>query len=565
MHKATQGNFSDTIHGLAGIWKGKSLNALGSICSLKMFREPKLPLKLALGIAIFMPVIYWWYSMKGINIPFEAGSIKYSSSNLTWQSKTESNVFEDATRSSVTDGLRMVVFGGGDVATPALSARKWNAQACEWTEIMCRKLGCDTYLSFVPQTDGMGGAVMSNQFVDGAYKRVSASSVVLNQDDNTVKLDYSWIPEQYPKPYQHDLAAQIDYFLASSQAHRASTGSLWVFNVGYWDIWYLTALPRKLATEVLDSSIRDLFFQIERLYQATQGRKLVTSPWPSHTHPSDPTDTGSKAGDTPRAPFRIFLTRVFDISLTPGFASTRPSPPRPHSTTTQLRNAAFLTKYWNALLEASAKEWLATSDPEDWPVTDKIDIQVIEATVGKHPLGKTEGSKKGKGKAKGKKENEGEKDNGRNRSSQGSDGNFTLPRRRLASYGLASYLQELMIDRQLRNTDLFDHNGLGAGPPEDGFIDITMPCVLKVAGHGIAKGGEVGDAGREISVCQDPDNYLFYTEFTVSPRAIHEIGVRAARGFLDQVEESSAWRERNGTFVESVREQSGRKMTETGA
>ncbi|KAI1345703.1 hypothetical protein F5Y01DRAFT_322827 [Xylaria sp. FL0043] len=559
MHKATQGSFSDTIHGLAGIWKGKSLNALGSICSLKMFREPKLPLKLALGIALFMPVIYWWYSMKGIHVPFGAGSFKYSGSNLTWHSKTESNVFEDATQSSVTDGLRMVVFGGGDVATPALSARKWNAQACEWTEVMCRKLGCDTYLSFIPLTDGMGGAVMSNQFVDGAYKRVSASSVVLDKDDNTVKLDYSWIPEQYPKPYQHDLAAQIDYFLASSRSHRASTETLWVFNVGYWDIWYLTALPRKLATEVLDSSIRDLLFQIERLYQATENRESVISPRPfSHLHVSDPTDTGSKAADIPRAPFRIFLTRVFDISLTPGFTSTRPSPPHPHSITTQLRNAAFLTKYWNALLDASAKEWLATSDPEDWPVTDKIDIQVIEATVGKHPLAKTEGSKKEKGKG------EKEKENGRDQSSHESDGNFTLPRRRLASYGLASYLQELMIDRQLRNTDLFDHNGLGARPPEDGFIDITMPCVLKVAGHGVTKEGEVVDAGREVAVCRDPDNYLFYTEFTVSPRAIHEIGVRAARGFLEQIEESSAWRGRNGTYVESVREQSGRKTTESG-
>ncbi|KAI0799537.1 hypothetical protein GGR55DRAFT_477688 [Xylaria sp. FL0064] len=558
MHKATKGSFSNAIHGLAGIWKGKSLNALGSICSLKMFREPKLPLKLALGIALFMPVIYWWYSMKGIDLPFKVGRVKYSSSNLTWHSETEPNVFEDATKINVTDGLRMVVFGGGDVATPALSARKWNAQACEWTEIMCRKLGCDTYLSFVPQTDGMGGAVMSNQFVDGAYKRVSASSVVPTENDNTVKLDYSWIPEQYPKPYKHDLAAQIDYFLESSRSHRASTESLWIFNVGYWDIWYLTALPRKLATEVLDSSIRDLFFQIERLYQATQGRESVTSPRPyPHTHASDPTDTGSKAADTPRAPFRIFLTRVFDISLTPGFASARPSPPHPHSSTTQLRNAAFLTKYWNALLDASAKEWLATLDPEDWPVTDKIDIQVIEATVGKHPLAKTEGSKKGKG------EKEKEKDH--DRSSKESDGNFTLPRRRLASYGLSSYLQELMIDRQLRNTDLFDHNGLGARPPEDGFIDITMPCVLKVVGHGVTKGGEVVDAGREISVCQDPDNYLFYTEFTVSPRAVYEIGVRAARGFLDQVEGSSAWRERNATFVESVREQSGRKTTESGA
>ncbi|KAI0427834.1 hypothetical protein F5Y09DRAFT_16228 [Xylaria sp. FL1042] len=557
MHGTTKGSLSDDIHSLARIWKGRGRNALGSICSLKMFREPKLPLKLALAIALFMPLTYSWYSLRRTELPFSEVNITYLTSNLTWDSKTESesNATEDTIQSSVTDGLRMVVFGGGDVATPALSASKWNGQAYEWTEIMCRKLGCDTYLTFVPRTDGMGGAVMSNQFIDGAYKRVSASTVGSDEDDRIVKLDYSWVPEQYPKRYQHDLAAQVDYFLGSSRLQRASTESLWVFNVGYWDIWYLAALPRKLATEVLDSSVRDLFFQVERLYQATQGQESVTFPGSySNIHASDFKETGFRADDTPRAPFRIFLARLFDISLTPGFSNSRPGPPDPHSSITQLRNAAFLTNYWNALLDAAAKDWLATSDPEDWSITDKIDIQVIEATVGKHPLVKAEKPKKGKQ----------EKDH-HDRGSRENSGNTTLPRRRLASYGLPGYLQELMIDRQLRNTDIFDHNGLGARPPEDGFLEISIPCVLKIAGHGVTKEGEVVDAEGEIAVCQDPDNYLFYTEFTVSPRAIHEIGVRAARGFLDQVEAGSAWRRKTRTYIETERERNGHEMTDFGA
>ncbi|KAI1426376.1 hypothetical protein F5Y12DRAFT_743080 [Xylaria sp. FL1777] len=547
MHKPRK-EFSVTIPNLAGLWKGRSLKALGSLCSLKIFRKPTLPLKVTISLALLMPLAYYysWFSLETLEISFGIRSFTYSTSN----SDSDSNAGENVTQSSVTDGLRMVVFGGGDIGTPTLSASGWNDQPYAWTEIMCRKLRCDTYLSFIPKIDGMGGAVMSNQFLDAAYTRVSASTISSNSDENTVKLDYSWATEQYPKPYQHDLAAQVDSFLSSPRSQRPSTESLWVFNVGYWDIWYLAALPRKLATEVLDSSIRDLFFQIERLYQATQDRESVAFA-PSYSEPgaSTPTKTGSRADGSTRAPFRIFLTRLFDISLTPGFESIRPSPPKPHSSTTQLRNAAFLTKYWNALLDVAVNDWLATSGPEDWPVTDKIDIKVIEALAGKRLLA-------GVGQPK-----EGKQDT--DHYGQGSKeryGGISLPRRRFASYGISSYLRDLMIDRQLRNADLFDHNGLGVRPPEDGFLDISMPCVLKVAGDRGSEEGEVVDAQGGTVVCQDPDNYLFYTEFTVSPRAIHEIGVRAARRFLDQVEVDSAWRERAMMYKENERERKGHEM-----
>ncbi|KAI3341404.1 hypothetical protein F4824DRAFT_312560 [Ustulina deusta] len=549
MHATTKENLSDNIPGLAETWKGTTVKVLESICSLKIFREPKLPLKVAFSIALFMPLVYSWYSLEMSGITFAAGNFTQSNLSSDSSSDVDSNVGGNVTQSSVTDGLRMVVFGGGDIATPALSASQWNDQAYAWTEIMCQKLGCDTYLSFVPQTDGMGGAVMSNQFLDAAYKRISSSTFGSNRDDNTVKPDYSWATEQYPRPCQHDLAAQVDSFLSSSLPRRAATESLWVFNVGYWDIWYLAALPRKLATEVLDSSIRDLFFQVERLYQATQDRELVTF-LESYSDPgaSTPMETGSRADEITRAPFRIFLTRLFDISLTPGFGNARPSPPKPHSTSSQLRNAAFLTRYWNAILDVAVNDWLATSDPEYWSSTDKIDIKVIEALAGKRSLAEVEKPK------------EGRKEKDHNRDNKERSGGISLPRRRLVSYGMSGYLRGLMIDRQLRNADLFDHNGLGALPPEDGFLEISMPCVLKVAGDRVIKGGVV-DAEGEIVVCQDPDHYLFYTEFTVSPRAIHEIGVRAARRFLDQVEVNSGWREKARMHTERERERKGHEMT----
>ncbi|RWA13060.1 hypothetical protein EKO27_g2041 [Xylaria grammica] len=533
MHGVAKQKTSDDLPGLAEAWRSVILKALGSICSLKILRErPKPPLRLAFSIALFMPISYSWYLLE----------LSDNTSGVGHATSARSDVGGNGTQDSVTDGLRMVVFGGGDVATPALSAREWSDQAYAWTEIMCRKLQCDTYLSFVPGTDGMGGAVVSNEILDAAYERISAPTDGANRDDGVVKPDYSWATEQYQKPHQHDLAAQVDSFLSSPLPQRASTESLWVFNVGYWDIWYLAALPRRLATEVLDSNARDLFFQIERLYHATQERQPVAFPV-SYSDPasSTPIEIGSGAGRIVRAPFRIFLTRLFDISLTPGFVSARPRPPKPHSSSDHLRNAAFLTKYWNSLLDVAVDDWLTTSDPEYWPVTDKIDIKVIEALVGKRSLTEVEQPKE---------KSEGKDHRGRDDTER--SGRISLPRRKVASYGISHYLRELIIDRQLRNADLFDHNGLGARPPEDGFLDISMPCVLKVMGDEDTEETEAADTEGKMVVCQDPDNYLFYTEFTVGQRAIHEIGVRAARRFLYQVEFDSGWRERSRIHKEGV-------------
>lgn len=403
--------------------------------------------------------------------------------------------------------------------------------------------------------DRLGGAVISNPLLDAAYRRVSASPVVANRDDKTAKLDYSWVVEQYPKPLRHDLAAQVDSFLSSPRTRGAATESLWVFNIGYWDVWYLAALPRRLATEVLDLSLRDLFFQIERLYRAAQDRESIAFSEPYFSDSRAPgsagAGSGSKVGPVARAPFRIFLTRLFDISLAPGFASARPKPPSPHLSSSQMRNAAFLTKYWDTLLETAVDEWLATPDPEYWSTTDTIDIGVVEAVVGRRSLQREDLRQEIE-------EQNNEYVWGTEEFNSGGGGGISLPpRRKVASYGISSYLQELMIDRQLRNSDLSDRNGLGARPPEDGFLDITMPCALNIGGEGTAEDGDGDGVGggtkNKTVVCQEPDNYLFYTGFTVGPRAIREIGRRAARRLLDQVEAGSRWRERASVYKDGVR------------
>ncbi|KAI0549495.1 hypothetical protein F4679DRAFT_595760 [Xylaria curta] len=438
----------------------------------------------------------------------------------------------------------MVVFGGGDIATPNILSSERDGQGHGWTEFMCQKLGCDTYLSFIPKIEGVGGAMVSNSLFDAAYRHVSAPAVGSNKHENTADLDYSWFEEQYPKLCQPDLAAQIDSFLSSSRTHRGAAETLWIFNVGYWDIWYLAALPRRLATQVIDSSIRDLFFQIERLYQAAQDRESVAfSESSSILGVSTLTGRTSRADKVARTPFRIFLTRAFDISLTPGFAIVRPKPPYPHSNASQLRNAAFLTNYWNALLEAAVDDWLSRPDPEYWSTTDTIDTQVVKALVGERPIPMDASYQK----------HYHDLDNSEH------DGKITLPQRKFASYGISRYLREMMTDHQLRNADLFDHKGLGARPSEYGFLDITMPCTFVKSGDGVMEHEEVANIEDKTVVCEEPDNYLFYTGLAVGQRAIREIGLRAARRLLDQVEESSKWKEKARMRKGSGREGKGRK------
>ncbi|KAI1108900.1 hypothetical protein F5Y14DRAFT_456563 [Nemania sp. NC0429] len=568
-------NVSDTPTGLLSRWTGRctrqlklwGFNALDSISSQEMFRKgPQLLMKLVFGVAFYICLTsYNWYSAQSYTITFSSAQ----------PYRPDSKVANHAARGNATGGLRMVVFGGGDVATPILSSAEGSGQGHAWTEVMCKKLGCDTYLSFVPTTDTIGGAVISNPLLDAAYRRVASSAVVSGRGDEAVKLDYSWVAEQYPRSLRHDLASQVDTFLSSSRARRAATESLWVFNVGYWDVWYLAALPRRLATEVLDLSVRDLFFQIERLYRAAQDRDSVafSEPYFYDSSARGSAGVGSGAGSrsrvsqVARAPFRIFLARLFDISLAPGFASARPKPPSPHLSSSQLRNAAFLTKYWDALLETAVDEWLATPDPESWSTADTIDINVVEAVIGRRSLERGDVARGTAG-----------QDDQYGLGTDEFNGGISLPRRKVASYGISLYLKELMIDRQLRNSDLYDQNGLGARPPEDGFLDITMPCALNIAGGGSAddEGGdgsedangngdededEDEDGGRSKNrtiVCQEPDNYLFYTGFTVGRRAIQEIGRRAARRLLDQVEAGSRWRERASMYKDGGRGRNGR-------
>ncbi|KAH9908173.1 hypothetical protein F4778DRAFT_465957 [Xylariomycetidae sp. FL2044] len=554
-------------------------------------------------------------------------------------------------------GLRIVVFGGGDVATPAVSSNEAHGQNTSWTEVLCQQLGCTSHLSFVPQigtpsgSGGGGGPLVSNHLFEialdrlagaprkkkteptSAYRTASNPAGPEDPDDDADDDDYhTWVSEQYPVPTHADLASQIDAFLALPRDPRHGASSpppretLWVFSFGYWDVWSLAALPRGLAAGVLESEVSALFAHVEVLYREAQKERSIaysdffslsssssssSSSSPSralHNHDDrnvtsdalddyDNDDMLDADGHLPRPPFRVLIPGLFDISLTPGFAhaysrspaSLRPRrPPSPHGAAGHLRNAAFLTGYWNALVARTAAEWLALPDPAAWDEGDLLDAWEVEQGVTGSLIDDSSSSKEGGKKKKNKKrdhEIDDEYASVRGRGETGGVGGergrgkrgrglrkepIPLPRREIVRYDMSSHIRGLIMDRQLRDGDLVvdeeDRSGTG------GFREVWEPClsrgVMVGAEEESSKGGDDKDHERSAAAgrggdggggdggggarCEKPSEHLFWTEFTVNQRAVDQIGRRAAKQFRRQVE-------REGKGLKKRKEEDGQQ------
>ncbi|KAI0203014.1 hypothetical protein F4808DRAFT_467680 [Astrocystis sublimbata] len=492
------------VYSLAAIWLRRSLHH-----AMVRIR------RLVVCVFAFFIVFVWYLSgIPDIHIDLE----RFTNAN-------KQNVGMPVADIDSANVSRIIIFGGGDIATPNTLVNEWDSPGYGWTEIMCHELKCDKYLSFVPRTQNISGVVVSNSLLDSAYRHLSTLTGNSNGVANPNQLDYTWVEKQYPKPDLPDLSAQIDAFLAS-QTEGAAIETLWVFNVGYWDIWYLIAMPRQLATQVMELAIHDMFFQIERLFRAARDRNSTAftehPPTPENSPNKGPTVSTGKGA---RASFRIFFTKVFDISMTPGFAAARPKPPHPNSNSSDQRNAEYLTNYWNALLDSAVEKWLATPDPEFWSTDDKMDTEVESALSNKKPLPHYATYRKHF-----------------HMESWQRGGITHLPCRESATYGISQYILEHMIDHQLKGTALSDHNGMGERHPEEEFLEITHPCASARARDEPLKFGQRTIAGRKMVVCGNQDVYLFYNGFTVGKRAMREIGVSAARQLLEQVDDSSKWK-----------------------
>ncbi|KAI1780689.1 hypothetical protein F4818DRAFT_451080 [Hypoxylon cercidicola] len=483
------------------------LKVLVTVGTAKILRNgSRLLPQLALGVAVLLLGAYLWSSKyAGYTLNHDYAKI------VSWNPAEEDDRRTDG-------GLRVVVFGGGDVAT--LSKASWQVEGpnAGWTEILCEQLDCALYQSFIPPVDNDGGAMVSNSLFEAAVTRT------LSVDNNTFGgLDYSWLVEHYPIPSHQDLLHQVDAFLAGPRPLRPPRETLWVFDIGFWDIWNLATLPRKLATHIIETQMQHVFSYIELLYSEAHNNESVAF---SNCYAGVDLATARVTTTClPRASFRAFIPKPFDVSLTPGFESARFTPPLPHTKAEQMRNAAFLTRHWDKTVQDMVNEWVRLPDLEvDDNDDDLSGIKDADLLLNKKSV-KVDG--------------------------------ITMPpaRREAITYDTTGYIQELMVERQLRNADIVDHSGLGSTAMAEGYSEVWEPCIKKYTVFDDSNNG-TGNGTKDStrwSVCDAPDQHLFWTEFTVNRRAIFEIGIRAADVFKRHVKMDAEWLRKSREPLSSLR------------
>ena len=431
---------------------------------------------------------------------------------------------------------------------------------------------------------------------------------VLNEtaERSSPGMDYSYLSTHYaPKWQTLDLKDQVDRFLAMPKPRHAPKETLWVFNFGFWDVWSLSALPIPAGKAAADAMTRDIFEQIERLYEASTDFRSIawsdinyipappepeTSPEAGNEEPpaEGPTEKRDEesAENRPEAEtnaedrtgyFRLLIPRITDPSLLPGWRDLRAQLPKVHSKAEQMRNSAELTEHWNDRIVDRLVEWVRKENRKGGEEENKESKRddTDAAAAPSSPLADAPATQT---MSQGKKV---DKNPPQSRPSPVRDG---------FAYNMANYVLDAMVDRQLRNARLRDGTGRGDGSVDEGFRDVTNSCVERVdtalvaisvqsgvrleipneeiggdvqvpsakapksqdqqrekqAGTRVSKRDkkkEEGDkkksqaedavglaatAADTVKVCQIPSDYLFYTPFALSQKAIGEIAVQTA-------------------------------------
>ncbi|KAL8329823.1 hypothetical protein RB597_005213 [Gaeumannomyces tritici] len=496
---------------------------------------------------------------------------------------------------SVAGGLRVVVFGASDMAT--IPDGDDATSETTWSEVMCTELDCSTYISLVPKASSR--ALSSNTL----YASVALPKADADPENPTPPgLDYSFYPELFPVPSDvPDFSKQVTEFLSRPRPQLLPKETLWVFNFGHWDIWNLAALPLKTSQPVVEAMVDEIALNIERLYIASVDEKSIAHSdflFRNSTAAATWAD-GKAAKGTARAQaiaeaqeaaknepeeketFRIVVPMIFDQTLAPGWRTERPSVPAPHSKAEQQRNAATLAELWNQKLQMVVTEWAKKENPkpqDEAPASaDDVKEASREERDGPKPLSRRADDASNGGAQPAASTTDApsfrmisrRSDKGENQEQSHPPPPKAYPLRDAIIYDLQEYLTEIMVERQLRNVGYVDQNGLGSKPEALGFGDIQTPCVKRAAkappppppplsssppsmrttkrrsGSDERKpAGKAAGLGGEV--CDSPNDRLFYTAFTLSPRAVGEMGREIAELVVENHTLRQYW-ESNGT------------------
>lgn len=426
----------------------------------------------------------------------------------------------------------------------------------------------------VPSPDAASWSISSNELYAHGLEQVLNETA----DKDGPGQDYSFLSTAFPAQWKaSDLKEQVDKFLAMPRPRSTPGSTLWVFSFGSWDVWSLSALPINTGKEAVRGMTKDMFEQIERLYEAsqdpnsiafsdvsaaTQGSQNSTaeatkeatvneeavaadekSEKREEVEAEDEASTAAEGKAKPDEFFQILIPRIMDPSLLPGWRDLRPQTPEVHSKAEQMRNAASLTDAWNDGIVDGLTEWVkkgAAGQGDDQSNSGGGDFHFDTVSPG------------------------------------AGGGAATPPTRDGFAYNLAGFVLDQILERQMRNAHQADGEGRGAGALEEGYRDVHNPCLAPVGaasvaapvaasdvklaipnvkidhdkqvpskaedgGAGAEAGGEVrrrGEQGGESKeavaylstarVCEIPGDHLFFTPFALSQRAIWEVAAETA-------------------------------------
>ena len=322
-----------------------------------------------------------------------------------------------------------------------------------------------------------------------------------------------------------DFEAQVQSFLALPESKKKPESTLFVVSFGLWDVYQFAGLDYALGQNVTDRSVNEIFRQLDVLYNHHM-ESLHLAPLINQTH-------------TP-APFQVLFTKVFDPTLLPGWLTQRPLPLKPSTVSEQQKNAVYLTTRWNSNLYPKLVGWrkqlpapLAEPESPAEPANETIaklsaPDQPKNETPTSNPLeARSPPAAKPSNEPTGPSASELAKERG-------------VPAKNVFYFDVSQFLLDIILEHYLEDAGIQDATGLGKGSSPYDSVDI--PCLhsatlssamssanLAVDGTGFED--EEKEGWKEVNgkaLCEEPGDYLWWSEFEMGMKAKEEVGKRTA-------------------------------------
>jgi len=296
-----------------------------------------------------------------------------------------------------------------------------------------------------------------------------------------------------------DLATQIQSYIALGPPKQRPAETIFVVSFGFWDIYDFSRMDYPLGQNGTDTSIKELFSQLDRLYN-----HFVTNLYPPE-EPGVPDSVKSTMNNINTPSFRVIIPKLFDPTLLPGWLTLRPAPPAPSCIAEQQKNAVYLTQRWNNLVENQVAAWVLTH-----PTLEQGSSHDNVRRSASPPASTADEA-----------------------STDDQEPESSAVEKDVFYFDLPKLLLDIIVEHQLEDESLSDASGLGTG--ESPFESVYQPCVREA---------DVDDTDSLVDlkgmlICKEPEEYLFWDSFNLGSVVKRMIG----KGVGEMVKENKSLRQ----------------------